>query len=161
MIHKTLILVGICVLTGFYSLKAYAETVSVSGPWITLGDVADASGPLAKVKVAPSPDPGETLKLDPQFVGKIARSNGVYFSTGQTSPIVVNRVSNSAHKSNSSRVPSDNKKPSEKHTLVVSTDLKRGDIIQASDLKWMKLPANRIKPSGTPASMSDVIGKEL
>ena len=70
-----------------------ATPINVPGPWITLGDVADASGPLAKVRVAPSPDPGQTMKLDPQFVGKIARENGVYFPIDMTAPITVARTS--------------------------------------------------------------------
>lgn len=146
---------------------AYADSkISVSGPWITLGDVAEASGPLAKIRVAPSPDPGQTLKLDPQFVGKIARENGLYFSATETAPIVVNRYSAeeiqlAKHQAKQALLPPDNSPPTPEHLLAFNADMARGDIVSADDLIWIEPPKNRLRPTGTPAQKSYVVGKEL
>ncbi|MFC7291803.1 flagellar basal body P-ring formation chaperone FlgA [Hirschia litorea] len=141
-------------------------SVSVSGPWITLGDVAEASGPLANVRVAPSPDPGQTMKLDPQFVGNIARENGVYFPSNQTDPIVVSRYSNEAiakakRDAAQALLPPDNEPPTPKHLLALNDNFSRGDIISAKDLIWIEPPKNGLRPTGTPTQKTDVIGKEL
>ncbi|WP_018997904.1 flagellar basal body P-ring formation chaperone FlgA [Hirschia maritima] len=143
-----------------------AQPISVSGPWITLGDVADASGPLAKVRVAPSPDPGQSMKLDPQFVGKIARENGVYFPSNATAPITVARyssqeVTKAKQAAARAKLPSNNAPPKADFLLAFSKDMKRGDVILADDLVWIAPPKNRLRPTGTPSTKDSVVGKEL
>ncbi len=151
-------------------------TVTVSGPWITLGDVADASGPLALVRVAPSPAPGETLALDPVFVGKVARSNGVYFPSDHSGPIRVSRMEgasvsvSSASTSSTSTpanpaprraIPPDNVAPRENMVLVTTRDAKRGDILTASDLMWETAPSNQGQTTGMPRLKTEVVGKQV
>ncbi len=150
----------------FARAESGAEAIAVSGPWITLGDVAEASGPLAKVRVAPSPDPGQTLKLDPQFVGNIARENGVYFSSTKTAPIIVKRnsaedMAAAKRKAEQDKLPSQNAPPTPEHLLAFNDDLSRGTRITEDHLIWIEAPKNKLRPTGTPKLKSDVIGKEL
>lgn len=143
---------------------ASEKSVSVSGPWITLGDVADASGPLAKVRVAPSPEPGQTLALDPNFVGNIARANGVYFPASHTGPIRVSRTTATHHTTSTgqtARTVPQNAPRNDAQVLVLTRDVKRGDILSANDMEWIDAPTNLRNLSTFPRLKTEAIGKEV
>ncbi|MBB34588.1 MAG: flagella basal body P-ring formation protein FlgA [Hirschia sp.] len=171
----TLCLAAACITLPFaVTSTAQAEGADapaiVSGPWITLGDVAQASGPLADVRVAPSPAPGETLALDPAYVARIARANGVYFSDDRTAPIHVQRTSAVANAQPASFGPTAQapaatsralpERPSENHALVLTRDIERGEILTASDMEWAG-PEDGVRVSSSaPADMADAVGME-
>ncbi len=131
------------------------EVVEVTGAWITLGDVADASGPLANVRVAPSPDIGQSLALDPQFVGAIARKNGVYFPSDVSGPIRISRID-----PNAAKPVFNDAAPSENMHLVFTRDMQRDDIVTENDLAW-RSDGDRNPYIGAPEMKSEVIGKTL
>lgn len=141
-----------------------AGPIVVTGPWITLGDVANASGPLAKVRVAPSPAPGETLALDPTFVGNIARANGVFFPADANTPIMVTRkglASATATPAAPQKPRYQDAPPKEGHLLVLTSAKQRGDILQADDLDWIEPTSSQRAVTGAPQYMTDLIGKEM
>ncbi len=150
----------------FARAESSEEAITVSGPWITLGDVAEASGPLAKIRVAPSPDPGQSIQLDPQFVGNIARENGIYFSSTETDPILVSRYSEediiqAKRAAERAALPPQNSPPTPDHLMAFNVDMSRGDVVSAEDLIWIPAPENRLRPTGTPNLKSNIVGKEL
>ena len=135
------------------------DVATVTGPWITLGDVAQASGPLAKVRVAPSPAPGETLALDPDYVARIAREHGVYFPDSRTSPIHVVRSTVKSEKPKAAKKALPDR-PSDAHFLVLTRDVARGDKIGAFDMAWAG-PEDGVRPSrGAPDTMAELVGME-
>ena len=145
------------------TMMAHAEETihaQVDSAWITLGDVAQASGPLAKVRVAPSPEPGETLALDPAFVGKIARENGVYFPADRSEPIRIARLGTApqSHKPTFQQVIP--KPPSNEHVLVLAEDLSRGDVITLAHLEWLEPGTIRKPATHAPENMEAVLGLE-
>ena len=119
-----------------------------------------ASGPLAKVRVAPSPEPGETLALDPSFVGKIARENGVYFPADQTAPIRVTRLVDGDVASNLGENKAIPKPPSPDHVLILTEDLMRGDVITLAHLEWVPPGATRKPSVNAPEDIQSVLGQE-
>ena len=139
--------------------------IVVTGPWITLGDVANASGPLAKVRVAPSPAPGDTLALDPTFVGKIARANGVFFPADANTPIMVARAGTASTPKAAPSAPArpnyQDAAPKEGYFLALVSAKQRGDILQADDLDWVEPTSSQRAVTGAPKFMSDLIGMEM
>ena len=135
---------------------ALAESrVAVTGAWITLGDVAEASGPLAAVRVAPSPAIGESLSLDPAFIGKIARENGVYYPENHDGPIRITRMS-AQQLAMQDLTP----RPSPLHALAPIRDISRGERLSADMLTWIETGPSLRMPSVAPTEMSAAIGQE-
>ena len=137
--------------------ESFPASITVSGEWVTLGDVADASGPLADVRVAPAPEPGETLSLDPGFVGRIARGNGVYFPADQTAPI---RISRALGGSIGNEAQGLKPRPSAEHILVLTENIRRGELITANHITWKQTDKFLRAPSNAPSNMETIVGQE-
>ncbi len=66
-------------------------SIVVDGPWITLGDLFETSGPAADVRIDESPAPGQRAVLSTRRVAAIAKENGIDWTPGGITGISVER----------------------------------------------------------------------
>ncbi|MBI1361619.1 MAG: flagellar basal body P-ring formation protein FlgA [Alphaproteobacteria bacterium] len=167
---RTALFAGLAVLLA----PVAAAQVAVSGPWVTLGDVAPVTGDAAKVLLAPTPDAGKTLRLEPAFVIEAARRAGVVLAIPLDRPILVNNAASApvapsapvakvapvAPKAQSATlggVPQT--APTAGWVLLLARDVPRGARIAATDVEWAA-PPNGARVRYAPEKLDDVVGQE-
>ncbi|MEZ5939706.1 MAG: flagellar basal body P-ring formation chaperone FlgA [Hyphomonadaceae bacterium] len=138
---------------------AQEHRVTVAGDWVSLGDIAPVAGDAANILVAPSPPPGQTLALDPEFIVSVARKTGVVLALPANEPVWVTRTANPAGAdfvapsapppavaASAPQAPAARQAPTietglaeQPHPdwiLVLARDIERGRTLSADDLEW-------------------------
>lgn len=120
---------------------------------VTLGDLFEgASGPAAKVVVAPAPAPGINAVLDAGRVLLAAKAAGLDWDNAQG----VRRVIVASSGGASAASPATAARPGRSaQALVYARNLAAGEILGASDLIWS---SDAIAPSNAPGDPDKVIG---
>lgn len=68
-----------------------SASIVVDGPWITLGDLFETSGPAADAQVSESPAPGQRAVLSARRIAAVAKENGIDWAPGGITGISVQR----------------------------------------------------------------------
>ena len=152
---------------------AAAQTV-VHGEWVTLGDVAPVTGEAAKTLLAPAPQPGQTLSLDPKFIVEAARRSNIVLALPLDQPVLVSRagpsgpiaapqarqapVARSAPVAPQAPAAGVSGPPVAGWILVLVHDVARGVKISPADVEWAAPPAGA-RPRG-PDAVDAVVGQE-
>lgn len=77
-------------------LSARAGETTVSGDWVTLGDVITVAGPQAERRIAAAPVSGAVLPLSPDFIMAQAQAAGVSLTVAPTQTVFVRRSNGSS-----------------------------------------------------------------
>lgn len=135
-------------LTLSIAMPALAKTVTVSGDWIRLGDVAPVVGDAAQKPIAAAPLAGERLPLAPEFIEMQARTAGFPVDMPDGEMIWVTRGhTTTVHQVNTTPAYS---QPATTHTTasklpdaedglvpVLTIDVRRGDPITADMIEMV------------------------
>lgn len=140
----------------FLSVSAHAATlnekVSLSGDVLTVGDVFASAENNADHVLGPAPVPGNVLILDNKTLKRIATTFKVNWQakTGLETATVRGTktpAQNDAQKSDAMvKIP------------VLAQPMNRDDVIKASDLAWIDMPARDLKED-TALKETDLIGQ--
>jgi flagella basal body P-ring formation protein FlgA len=153
---------------------AAAAQAVVRSDWISLKDVAPVMGEAGDILLGPAPPPGQTLALDPVFVVAVAKKSGVVIALPMDAPIWVKRealkpagaapqakAAAVAAVAPPARTPPRAPEPvavSSGEVLLLTRDLKRGEVIREEDLSWGPAPVGRVLRNA-PTDAAPVIGK--
>ena len=148
--------------------------VVVLGDWVTLGDVAPVTGDAAKVLLAPSPAPGQTLSLDPKFLIEAARRADIVLAIPLDKAILVSRTTNASPQTRQAPIaksappapqapvaadPGLSRAPVAGWIVVLIRDVARGAKISAADVERAAAPPGA-SGRNTPEEMDAVVGRE-
>lgn len=149
---------------------AFGQVV-VDGDWVALRDLAPVEGEAGDILITAAPPAGQTLALDPIFVTSVAKRAGVVVALPIGDPILVTRSAlNAPIAPNAPVAPTPATiehggvaefAPQPGWLLVAAHALKRGEVLQPSDLKWVSPEKARGSTRSPPRDLSAMVGMEL
>jgi flagella basal body P-ring formation protein FlgA len=151
---------------GAAQAQALANTVTVMGDWIALGDVANVAEADRGLPLMPAPQPGQRLALAPEFIAAKAHAAGIGAISLPEGMIWVVRAPGSATSSAPSATPArvspNTAEPSEDvppQVLSLARVVQKGELLTDADLVWIDAPSGRL-PNGAVTEFEDAIGME-